>query len=95
MKNIKLHASPHLTESATACPKVWDAEGDSRDLAGRRSSNLRRPAERRRHPAAGRCRPAEPPAAGRRRPAASSAVLLLPLPPPEPTAHHLCPTTCN
>jgi hypothetical protein len=42
MKNIKLHASPHPAESVVACPKVWDAEGDSRDLAGRRSSNLRR-----------------------------------------------------
>jgi hypothetical protein len=78
MENIKLHASPHPVESATACPEVWDAEGDSWDLAGRRSSNLRRqnlrhPAERRRRPAAspgaGRCHPATPPAAGRRRPA--------------------------
>jgi hypothetical protein len=74
MKNIKLHVSPHPAESAAACPEVWDVEGDSRDLAGRRSSNLRRqnmrhPAEHRRHPAAGRRRPAAPPAAGRRRPA--------------------------
>jgi hypothetical protein len=52
MENIKLHASPHLTESVGACPKVWDAEGDSRDIAGRRSSNLRRPAEHRHCPAA-------------------------------------------
>jgi hypothetical protein len=42
MKNIELHASPHPAELAVACPEVWDAEGDSRDLAGRRSSNLRR-----------------------------------------------------
>jgi hypothetical protein len=42
MKNIKLHASPHLAESAVVYPEVWDAEGDSRDIAGRRSSNLRR-----------------------------------------------------
>jgi hypothetical protein len=41
MKNIKLHASPHSVESVVACPEVWDAEGDSRDLAGRCSSNLR------------------------------------------------------
>jgi hypothetical protein len=58
MKNIKLHISPHPAESAVACPEVWDAEGDSRDLAGRCSSNLshqnlRRPAGGRR-PAAGR-----------------------------------------
>jgi hypothetical protein len=26
MKNIKLHASPHPTESVAACPEVWDAE---------------------------------------------------------------------
>jgi hypothetical protein len=61
MKNIKLHASPHPAESAVACPEVWYAEGDSRDLAGRRSSNLRhqnlrRPTELRRRPAAGRRR---------------------------------------
>jgi hypothetical protein len=42
MKNIKLHASPHPAESAAAWPEVWDAEGDSRDLASRRSTNLRR-----------------------------------------------------
>jgi hypothetical protein len=70
-RRIKLHASSHPAESTTACSKVWDAEGDSRDLAGRRSSNqrrqnLRRPAERRRYPAAGRRRPAAPPNAGRR-----------------------------
>jgi hypothetical protein len=74
MKNIKLHVSPHPAESATACPEVWDAEGDTRDLAGRRSSNLRcqnlrRPTERRRHPAAGRHRPDAPPAARQGRPA--------------------------
>jgi hypothetical protein len=69
MKNIKLHASPHLAESADACPEVWDAEADSRDLVGRCSSNLRRQnlrrsAELRRRLAAGRRRPAVPPAAG-------------------------------
>jgi hypothetical protein len=57
MKNIKLHASPHPAESAVACPEVWDAEGDSQDLAGKRFSNLRRQnlrrsAELRRRPAA-------------------------------------------
>jgi hypothetical protein len=79
MKNIKLHASPHPTESAAACSEVWDAEGDSRDFAGRRSSNLRhqnlrRPAELRRRPVAGRCRPATPPAAGQGCPTAPPAV---------------------
>jgi hypothetical protein len=69
MKNIKLHTSPHPAESAVACPEVWDAEGDSRDLTGRCSSNpsrqnLRRPAAGRRRPAAGRRRPKAPPAAG-------------------------------
>jgi hypothetical protein len=72
MENIKLHASHHPTELAAACLEVWDAEGDSRDLAGRRSSNLRhqnlrRPAKRRRPPVA-------PPAAGRRRRAAPPVV---------------------
>jgi hypothetical protein len=56
-------ASPHPAESAAACLEVWDTEGDSRYLAGRRSSNLRRSAKRHR-------RPAVLPAAGRRRPAA-------------------------
>jgi hypothetical protein len=75
MKNIKLHASPHPTESAVACPEVWDAEGNSRDLAGRCSSNLRhqnlrRSAELRRRPAAGPRRPTAPPAAGQGRPTA-------------------------
>jgi hypothetical protein len=78
MENIKLHASPHPAESATACPVVWDAEGDSRDLVGRRSSNLRcqnlrHLAERHRRPvaspAASRRRPTALPAGGRRRPA--------------------------
>ena len=83
MKNIKLHTSPHLAESEDTCPKVWDAEGDSRDLAGRRSSNLRRqnlrrPTERRRHPTAGHRRPEAPPAAEQGRPAAPPA---LPRPP--------------
>jgi hypothetical protein len=66
MENIKLHASPHPAESSAACPEVWDTEGESRDLAVRRSlnlrrQNLRRPAERHRHPAAGRRRPVVPP----------------------------------
>jgi hypothetical protein len=109
MKNIKLHASPHPAESAAACPEVWDTEGDLRDIAGRRSTNLRRqnlrrPAEHRRHPAVGRHRPVAPPAAGRRRhaaPPAAGVVVLLCLiyrpapPPPQPTTHHLCQTTCN
>jgi hypothetical protein len=83
MKNIKLHTSPHPAESADACPKVWDAEGDSRDLAGRCSSNLRRqnlrrPTAGRRRPAASRRRPKAPPAAGQGRPEAPPA---LPRPP--------------
>src|SRR5688572_29963304 len=83
MKNIKLHASPHPAESAAACPEVWDAEGDSRDLAGRHSSNLRRqnlrrPAELR------RCHPAAPPAAGQGRPAAPP-VVPRPSPPRPPS----------
>jgi hypothetical protein len=65
MKNIKLHASPHQAESAVACPEVWDAEGDSRDLAGRCSSNLRWSAELRRRPAPSRRRPAALPAVSR------------------------------
>jgi hypothetical protein len=70
MKNIKLHVSSHPVESAVASPEVWYAEGDSRDLAGRRSSNLRRQnlrrsAELRRRPAAGQDRPATPPAVPR------------------------------
>jgi hypothetical protein len=73
MENIKLHASPHLAESVATCLEVWDVEEDSRDLAGRRSSNLRcqnlrRPTKRRRHPVAGRRRPAASLVAGRRRP---------------------------
>jgi hypothetical protein len=70
MNNIKLHASPHPAESAVACPKVWDAEGDSWDLAGRCSSNLRRQNLRRS-------------AAGRRRPTAGrpAALPALPCPP--------------
>jgi hypothetical protein len=111
MENIKLHASPHLAESAAVYPEVWDAEGDPRDLAGRRSlnlrrQNLRRPAERHRHPVAGRRRadappdarqrlPATPPAAGRCRPAVSPLLSCSSSPPPQPIAHHLCPTTCN
>jgi hypothetical protein len=87
MKNIKLHASPHPAESAAACPEVWDAEGDSRDLAGRHSSNLRchnlrRPAELCRRPIAGRRRPTAPPAARQGRPAAPPAVLRPALPHP-------------
>jgi hypothetical protein len=101
MKNIKLHASPHPAESALACPEVWDAEGDSRDLTGRRSlnlrcQNLRRLAERRRHPAASRRCPTVSPAAGRHRPAVPHLPSCSSSPPhPQPTTHHLCPTTCN
>jgi hypothetical protein len=87
MKNINLHISPHPAESVVACPKVWDAEGDSWDLAGRCSSNLRcqnlrRSAELRRRPTAGRCRPAASPTAGQGRPAAPPAVPRLALPRP-------------
>jgi hypothetical protein len=88
MKNIKLHASPHPAELAAACPEEWDAEGDSRDLAGRCSSNLRHQnlrwsTEFRCRPAASRCRPASPSAAGQGRPAAPPAVShpALPRPP--------------
>jgi hypothetical protein len=82
MKNIKLHTSPHPAKSAVACPEVWDAEVDSRGLAGRCSSNLshqnlrrpaagrRRPAAGHRRPTAGRRRPEAPPAARQGRPAA-------------------------
>jgi hypothetical protein len=84
MKNIKLYASPHPAESATACPEVWDAEGDSRDLVGRRSSNLRQFAAL--PPAVGQGHPAAPPAVSRPAP---------PPPPPQPTTHHICPKTCN
>jgi hypothetical protein len=78
MKNIKLHASPHPAKSAVVCPEVWDAEGDSRDLASKCSSNLRRQnlrrsAELRRRPAAGRRRPVAPSAARKGRPAAPPA----------------------
>jgi hypothetical protein len=76
MKNIMVHTSPHPTESAVACPKVWDAEGDSWDLASRCSSNLRHQNPRR--PAAGRRRPQAAPAAGQGRPEAPPA---LPRPP--------------
>jgi hypothetical protein len=76
MKNIKLHTSPLPAESAAACPEVWDAEGDSRGLAGRCSSNLSRLNLRR--PAAGRRRPEAPPATGQGCPAALPA---LPHPP--------------
>jgi hypothetical protein len=100
MKNIKLHASPHLAESAAAYPEVWDAEGDPQDLAGRRSSNLRRqnlrrPAKLCRRPAAGRRHPVVPPATGQGRPAAPSVVPrpALPRPPscsssPSSSAYH-------
>jgi hypothetical protein len=83
--HLKLHASPHWVEAATACHEVWVAKGDSRDLASRRSSNLRRPAERQRHPAAShRQQLAALPTAERRRPAAPSPLsygcsVLLPL----------------
>jgi hypothetical protein len=91
MKNIKLHASPHPAKSAVACPKVWETEGDSCDLTGRRSSNLRcqnlrRPTELHRRPAAGRRRPAAPPTAGQDRPAASPTVPCPALP---------CPPSCS
>jgi hypothetical protein len=76
MKNIKLHTSPLLAESAAACPEVWDAEGDSWGLAGRCSSNLSRLNLRR--PATGHRRPEASPAAGQGRPAALPA---LPRPP--------------
>jgi hypothetical protein len=78
MKNIKLHTSPRPAESAVACPEVWDAEGDSRGLARRCSSNLSRQ-NLRRH-AAGRRGPEAPPTAGQGRPAASPAV-------PRPALH--------
>jgi hypothetical protein len=83
MKNIKLHTSPHPTESAVACPEVWDVEGDSRDLVGRCSSNLsrqnlRRPGAGRRRPTAGLSRPEAPPAAEQGCPEAPPA---LPRPP--------------
>jgi hypothetical protein len=85
MKNIKLHTSSLPAESAVVCPEVWDAEEDSRDLAGRcpsnlRHQNLRRPTPGRRRPAAGRRRPEAPPAAGQGRPAAPPAAGL-PRPP--------------
>jgi hypothetical protein len=76
MKNIKLHTSPHPAESAVACPEVWDTGGDSRDLAGRCSSNLSR--QNLRRPATGRRRIEAPPAAGQGRRAAPPA---LPRPP--------------
>jgi hypothetical protein len=47
---LKLRASPHRVKSVAACHEVWDAKGDSRDIAGKRSSNLRRPIECRRRP---------------------------------------------
>jgi hypothetical protein len=94
MKNIKLYASPHPTKSAATCPEVWDTQGDSRDLAGRCSSNLRRSAELRRRRAAGHRRPAAPPAAGQGRPTAPPA---LPRPPscssfsPSSSSANYCP----
>jgi hypothetical protein len=83
----KVTCLSHPVESAATCPKVWDAEGDSRDLTGRRSSNLRhqnlrQPPELHRRPAAGRRRPATPPAAGQGRPTAPPAVPRLALPRP-------------
>jgi hypothetical protein len=62
-QHIKLRVSPHRVELAVACHEVCVAEGDSWDLASRRSSNLRHhnlwhPAERRH-----RQRPAAPPVA--------------------------------
>jgi hypothetical protein len=73
-EHLKLHASPHRVESASACHEVWDVEGGSQDLTSRRSSNLRRqnlrrPVERRHRPAAPhRQRLAAPPATRCRRP---------------------------
>jgi hypothetical protein len=32
-ERLKLHVPPHPIESAATCHEVWDAEGDSRDLA--------------------------------------------------------------
>jgi hypothetical protein len=103
MKNIKLQTSPHPAESAVVCPEVWDVEGDSRDLAGRCSSNLsrqnlRRLAAGRHRPATGRRRPEAPPAARQGRPAAPPALPRPPSysssPPPQPiTADHICPKT--
>jgi hypothetical protein len=87
-----------------ACLEVWDTEGDSWDLTSRHSSNLmrqnlRRPTERRRRPAAPHQQwPAAPPTDGRRRPAVPplpSYGCSCPPPRPHPTAHLLCPTTCN
>jgi hypothetical protein len=85
-QHLKLPTSLHRVVSADVCHEVWVTEGDSWDLAGRyssnlRSQNLRRPAERRRcrhpaaphrrHPAAPhRQRLAAPPTAVRRHPAA-------------------------
>ena len=85
-QHLKLPTSLHRVVSADVCHEVWVAEGDSRDLADRyssnlRSQNLRRPAEwrhRRRPTAPHRHRPAvphrqrlaAPPAVVRRRPAA-------------------------
>jgi hypothetical protein len=106
MENIKLHASPHPTESAVAYLEIWDAAGDSWDLAGRCSLNLRH--QNLRCPVEHRCRPAA-------RLLLDVVVQLLhllldvvvllcllcrlatppPPPPPQPTTHHLCPITCN
>jgi hypothetical protein len=74
----KVTCLSHPAESAVACPEVWDAEADSRVLAGRCSSNLRRQnlrrsAELRRRLATGCRRPAAPPVAGQGRPTASPA----------------------
>ena len=104
MKNIKLHASPHPAESVATCPEVWDAEADSRDLAGRCSSNLRhqnlrRSAELRRRPAAGRRRPAAPPAAGHGRravsPAARQGRLAAPPALPRPPSYSSSPSSSS
>jgi hypothetical protein len=73
-EHLKLHASPHWFETTVACHEVWDTEGDSRDLASRRSSNLRhqnlrRPAKRRRRPATSHQQwSTAPPTVGRRCP---------------------------
>jgi hypothetical protein len=93
MKNIKLHTSPHLAKSAVAYPEVWDAEGDSRDLVGRCSSNLRRqnlrrPAAGRRHPAASRRRPEVLPTAGQGRPVVPPAL-------PRPSSYSSSPSSSS
>jgi hypothetical protein len=101
---LKLCASSHRVESVAAYHYVWDAEGNSRDLAVRCSSNLRR--QNLSLPVEHHCRPTAP---HRHRPTAPpllDVVILLcllhrpagappPPPRPHPNTHHLCPTTFN